>query len=220
MLWEQCRPTVANFEINPSTAQLWHSHCEWVTVLSPVSDPRVSLRTDRWHRRYDLLLAANDFDDKAFPIEIALLIEADVEQHARVVFRGDFRAVQRCSQRLGIEFSDLLSDRLDDVDGTVTFHSVMIGPLLVFFQILLVECLHRRLRRIRRQSHVAQYSIGRGTGQFDDFLSDDRCFAEDRLVESLLLQFSKQSGALLFREVGKQRICIALLYLQSRSGEI
>lgn len=40
---------------------------------------RVLLRTDRWHRRYDLLLSSNDFDDEALAIEIALLIEADVE---------------------------------------------------------------------------------------------------------------------------------------------
>src|ERR1700681_1104524 len=86
-------------------------------VAGTVPDSRVLLCTDSWHRRYDLLLAPDDFDDKALAIEIALLIEADVEQHARVVFGGYFRAVQGRSQSLGIEFTDLLSDRLDDVDG-------------------------------------------------------------------------------------------------------
>src|ERR1700719_3007850 len=176
--------------------------------------------TDRRNGRYDLLLPTNDLDDEALAIEVALLIEADIEQYTRIVLGRDFRAVQRRGQRLGIEFADLLCHRLDDVDGTIAFHPVMIGPLLVFFQILLVERLYGSLRRIRCQSHVAQYFIGRVTGQFDNFLSDDRGFADDGLVESLLLQFSKQPGAFLFRKVGKQRISIALLYFQSWPGEI
>src|ERR1700681_39968 len=186
----------------------------------PVEGQLCLLCTDRRHGRYDLLLATNDFDNEALAIEVALLIEGDIQQNPWIVLGRDFRSMQRCSQRLGIEFADLLRHGLNDADGTIAFHRVMIGPLLVFFQILLVERLYRSLRRIRCQSDVAQYSIGRITGQFDNFLSDDRGFAADGLVESLLLQFSKHPGALLFRKVGKQRISIALLYLQSWPGEV
>src|SRR5208283_3346530 len=94
------------------------------------------LCTDRRHDRYDLLLASDDFDDEAFAIEVALLIKADVEQHAGVVLGGYFRAMQRGSQRLAIEFADRLRHRLDDVDGAVPFRPIVIGSLLVFRQIL------------------------------------------------------------------------------------
>src|ERR1700730_15863329 len=98
--------------------------------------------TDRRNGRYDLLLPTKDLDDEALAIEVALLIEADIEQYTRVVLGRDFGAVQRRGQRLGIELADLLRHRLDDVNGTVAFHAVMVGPLLVFLQILFIECLY------------------------------------------------------------------------------
>src|SRR5207248_11027537 len=74
---------------------------------SSIFRPRL-LCTDRRHGRYDLLLATNDFDNEALAIEVALLIETDIQQHAWIVLGRDFRPMQRCGQRLAIEFADLL----------------------------------------------------------------------------------------------------------------
>src|SRR5437762_7947294 len=88
------------------------------------------LCANRRHRRDNLLLATDNPDDKALAIKVAFLIEADVEQHSWVVLGEHFRAMQGCSERLGIELASLLRHRLDYVNGTVAFHSVVIGPLL------------------------------------------------------------------------------------------
>src|SRR5437763_12648703 len=54
----------------------------------------ISIRADRRNRRDALLLAFDDFRDKALAVKIAVLVERDVQQHPRCIFRGYFGAMQ------------------------------------------------------------------------------------------------------------------------------
>src|SRR5947207_7918626 len=79
----------------------------------------------RQRRRHDLL-AIFDLDQKAFTVEIAILIERHVEQDAGILLGGNLRAVQCLGERLRIEALVFFRDRLDDVHRAVAFHAVVI----------------------------------------------------------------------------------------------
>src|SRR5947207_3068117 len=88
-------------------------------LLPPPLDVASATLLRRAYRRNDgdhLLLATRHLDDEALAIEIAVLVERDIEKHARIVLRGDLRAMQRFRQCLGIDLPNLFRHRLDHVD--------------------------------------------------------------------------------------------------------
>src|SRR6186713_1940344 len=84
------------------------------------------LRAERRQRLDDDLLAVHDLGQEALAVDVAVLVERDVHQHARGVLRRDLRAVHRRGERLAVDLADLLGDRLDDVHAGVALEPVVV----------------------------------------------------------------------------------------------
>src|SRR5438874_2618187 len=143
----------------------------------------------QWRQRCDhLLLSVDHLGHEAFAIEIAVVIEADVHEHTRVLLRRQPDPVHGIGESFRIELADLLGDRLDDEHARVALQAVVIGLVVVFLLEFARKGSDAGIGRIRGETHVRDRAVPGFAGELDYFLARQHGLADDRLVVGLLLE--------------------------------
>src|SRR6202048_3262335 len=108
----------------------------------------------------DELLGLDDFDQKTLTIDVALLIEGNIHQDARLIRGLDGEAMQIVCEGLGIDLAHFFRGRLDHVDREIAFDAVVIGNVIVLLDELFPERLDQFDRCVSREPDMAARAVG------------------------------------------------------------
>ena len=166
------------------------------------------------------LLAVDDLDQEALAVDVAVLVEGDVHQDARLVRGLDGEAVQRVGERLGVDLAHLLGGGLDHVDREIALEAVVVGHVIVLLDELVAERLDQVDRRIGGEADMAARAVGGVAGEFDHLLADQRGLADQRHGHALALQLLQDARALFLVEIDEDGIGRGGLDLADVGGEV
>src|SRR5712671_5206033 len=151
---------------------------EWIPSIGAASgravtlgDQSRSLFAELGQYLDDPLTAVHDLAEEALAVNVAVLVECRLHQHAGFVLRRNRQAVQGLREQLAVELAHFLGDMLDKVNGGVALDAVVIADIVEALLEAFGELLHGRDGGIDREADVAAYAVGCALSQIDDLLA-------------------------------------------------
>src|SRR3974390_174730 len=159
----------------------------------------------------DFLLAVDYLAEEGDAVDVAVLVPGRLHQNAWLIFRRDSRVMRGFRKGSAIKLSDFFCDVLDEIHRGIAFDAVVIAGIVEPRLEPRRKFLHGGNRRIDGKADMTAHAVGCLASKIDHLLAEQCRFADQRLVNTLLLCLAQETRAFFFIEIDEDRFSIGAL---------